>query len=110
MDWHASVYGGRGNGGYHGYRDYEEDSGASYGARNEVVPESRLKRRGGAAYFRAFDVLSSNRMRDFTCAYTDDGETLHATVHSTENFLSDYDVSTHTVSYTHLTLPTICSV
>lgn len=95
MDWHASVYGGRGNGGYHGYRDYEEDSGASYGARNEVVPESRLKRRGGAAYFRAFDVLSSNRMRDFTCAYTDDGETLHAIVHSTENFLSDYDVSTH---------------
>ncbi|MEJ5920914.1 SNF2-related protein [Bifidobacterium thermophilum] len=95
MDWHASVYGGRGNGGYHGYRDYEEDSGASYGARNEVIPESRLKRRGGAAYFRAFDVLSSNRMRDFTCTYTDDGETLHATVHSTENFLSDYDVSTH---------------
>ena len=95
MDWHASVYGGRGNGGYHSYRDYEEDSGASYGAHNEVVPESKLKRRGGAAYFRAFDVLSSNRMRDFTCTYTDDGETLHATVHSTETFLSDYDVSTH---------------
>ncbi|MFR0588375.1 SNF2-related protein [Bifidobacterium apri] len=95
MDWHASVYGGRGGSGYDTPRDFGGESGSSYGARDEVVPESKLKRRGGAAYYRAFDVLSSNRMRDFTCTYTDDGETLHATVHSTENFLSDYDVSTH---------------
>ena len=95
MDWHASVYGGRGGSGYDAPRDFGAEPGSSYGARDEVVPESKLKRRGGSAYYRAFDVLSSNRMRDFTCTYTDDGETLHATVHSTENFLSDYDVSTH---------------
>lgn len=120
MDWHASVYGARsGAGEYHDFDDDADtligsfprfgasygraygdgddpDSGRTYGvpSRGPLVDEDELIRRGGAAYDRAHDVLSSGRMHECRRIPSGDGLVcLAAKVASSVRRAADYRVS-----------------
>lgn len=104
MNWRSPVYGtktrrladesglgpnNRGNGiqEQQGFGD-----GVTYG-HWQVVPDSTLKQRGGSAYFRAYQVISSGRLHNLSSASEGDSLVLSATVDGIEGLSSDYRVS-----------------
>ncbi|MDF7641309.1 SNF2-related protein [Bifidobacterium sp. ESL0784] len=104
MDWHASVYGSRtgGSGGFGlgsgsdndtfgGIAD--PDGGVTFGAAEPAVPEKVLRQRGGKAFYRAYEVISSGRMHNLTCTPGEDGTLLAASVEAADEFADDYAVS-----------------
>ncbi|NEG89454.1 DEAD/DEAH box helicase [Bifidobacterium aerophilum] len=123
MGWHASVYGSRsGSDSYRSYDSGDDDYGPAYGAYDgsdddydvygepvrrrfgsvgtaaaaramPLVSDAVLRRRGGKSYFRAHEVLTSNRMHGFSCAQTDDGLHLTALVTAADRYADDYQVS-----------------
>ncbi|MBW3082981.1 SNF2-related protein [Bifidobacterium phasiani] len=116
MDWHAEVYGSRGGSprgrsglgggsmaygrgdGLRGFGDEYGDpgDGVTYGAlADELVPEDRLRRLGGKAFYRAHEVIDSGRIADAVYVYTDDGITLGASVAAADRYADDYEVSVH---------------
>jgi superfamily II DNA or RNA helicase len=59
----------------------------------QVVPDSTLKQRGGSAYFRAYQVISSGRLHDLSSASDGDVLSLSATVDGIEGLSADYRVN-----------------
>ncbi|MDF7665361.1 SNF2-related protein [Bifidobacterium sp. ESL0745] len=104
MDWHASVYGSRtGSSGGFGLGSgsdndtfggvVDPDGGVTFGANEPAVPEKVLRQRGGKAFYRAYEVISSRRMHDLTCTPGEDGTLLAASVEPADEFADDYVVS-----------------
>ncbi|WEV59535.1 SNF2-related protein [Bifidobacterium sp. ESL0728] len=104
MDWHASVYGSRtGSSGGFGLGSGSDDDtfggiadpdgGVTFGAAEPAVPEKVLRQRGGKAFYRAYEVISSGRMHNLTCTPGEDGTLLAASVEPADEFADDYAVS-----------------
>ncbi|WEV67934.1 DEAD/DEAH box helicase [Bifidobacterium sp. ESL0769] len=104
MDWHASVYGSRtGSSGGFGLGSgsdndtfggiADSDGGVTFGANEPAVPEKVLRQRGGKAFYRAYEVISSGRMHNLTCTPGEDGTLLAASVEPADEFADDYAVS-----------------
>ncbi|WEV64528.1 DEAD/DEAH box helicase [Bifidobacterium sp. ESL0732] len=104
MDWHASVYGSRtGSSGGFGLGSgsvddtfggiADPDGGVTFGANEPAVPEKVLRQRGGKAFYRAYEVISSGRMHNLTCTPGEDGTLLAASVEPADEFADDYAVS-----------------
>ncbi|MDN6271581.1 MAG: SWIM zinc finger family protein [Bifidobacterium crudilactis] len=66
--------------------------GVSYG-HWQVVPDATLKQRGGSAYFRAYQVISSGRLHNLRSASEGDVLSLSATVDGIEGLSADYRVA-----------------
>lgn len=104
LDWHASVYGSRtGSSGGFGLGAgsdndtfggiVDPDGGVTFGANEPAVPEKVLRQRGGKAFYRAYEVISSGRMHNLTCTPGEDGTVLAASVEAADEFADDYVVS-----------------
>jgi SNF2 family DNA or RNA helicase len=106
LDWHASVYGSRTGGGFGGFSAYnddgdgepafgDDDGGLTFGSQ-EIISERKLKKLGGPAYYRAYDVISGKRMHDM-CVADDEGRPngllLSACVDSADDYADDYEVT-----------------
>ncbi|MFT8788063.1 MAG: SNF2-related protein [Bifidobacterium psychraerophilum] len=99
LDWHSPVYGSRtgrlGGNSRLGLADDDDQSfgdGVTYG-QWQAVPDATLKKRGGSAYFRAYQVISSGRLHHVSVASMDDTLLLSASVDGVEGISSDYQVS-----------------
>lgn len=71
----------------------DPDSGVTFGANEPAVPEKVLRQRGGKAFYRAYEVISSGRMHSLTCTPGEDGTLLAASVEPADEFADDYAVS-----------------
>lgn len=104
MDWHTSVYGSRTGGaggfgldsgddeGFGGVID--SDGGVTYGSAEPVVSEQTLRQLGGKSFYRAYDVIESGRIHDFTCTPGSEGTRLAASVEAADQYADDYEVET----------------
>ena len=120
MDWHSSVYGSRSSDSR--YRSYGDDAdyGTPYGAHTDddyddygeplvrpsaaggsisnyiapLVDDATLRKRGGNGYFRAHEVITSNRMDQYTYAINGSLIILTALVTASDIYNSnDYQVT-----------------
>lgn len=120
MDWHSSVYGSRRSDSR--YRSYSDDAdyGTPYGAHTDddyddygeplvrpsvagssisnyaapLVDDATLRKRGGNGYFRAHEVITSNRMHQYTYAINGSLIILTALVTASDIYNSnDYQVT-----------------
>ena len=120
MDWHSSVYGSRSSDSR--YRSYSDDAdyGTPYGAHTDddyddygeplvrpsaasssisnyaapLVDDAILRKRGGNGYFRAHEVITSNRMHQYTYAINGSLIILTALVTASDIYNSnDYQVT-----------------
>lgn len=71
----------------------DPDGGVTFGAAEPAVPEKVLRQRGGKAFYRAYEVISSGRMHSLTCTPGEDGTLLAASVEPADEFADDYAVS-----------------
>jgi SNF2 family DNA or RNA helicase len=102
LDWHTSVYGSRTGGaggfgldsgddeGFGGVVD--PDGGVTYGSAEPVVSEQTLRQLGGKSFYRAYDVIETGRIHDFTCTPGGEGTRLSASVDAADQYADDYRV------------------